>query len=67
MTFIKGQIVRMDLGGIAAFGRVTKVDESGDGKAMFYNSANGHIIEATIMPEMVEEAFWFNGTGKYKV
>lgn len=67
MSFEKGQIVKVALGDTHAFGRVTSVDQYGDGEVIFRNPANGHIISTTVLPEMVQEAFHFQGKGRYGV
>lgn len=57
MRFHQGQIVVVPLGGHPTYGRVTSVDKDGDGTAIFRLDSS-RVMSATIMPEMVSEAFW---------
>lgn len=57
MKFHKGQIVVVPLQGVLHYARVTSVDEHGDGTAIF-RLDGVRVMSATIMPEMVTEAFW---------
>lgn len=67
VKFAPGMIVKVSLPeGKHAFGRVTQATEDGcDGKATFVMS--GRVAVSAIMEEMVTEAFYFEGKGRYGV
>lgn len=67
MNFEQGQIVKIKAGDTFLFGRVRSVDRHGDGVATFKSQVFPNVIISPIMPEMVVEAFWQDGKGRYGV
>lgn len=67
MNFAPDMIVKVQLSnGMTIHGRVTSVDEHGDGRATFPASGS-RVIVSDVIPEMVVEAFYFQGKGRYGV
>lgn len=65
MSFEVGQIVKVRIPNGHVHGRVISVDQNGDGRARFASGANA--VVSDIMPEMLVQAFYFEGKGRYGV